>query len=74
MTWEYELTADGDLSVYDHNGDPVTTRQNDGSGFTIPDEVLEIIGVELNNQGWDITDPWVQETMKTALVEDIERR
>lgn len=74
MTWTYKLTDAGNLSVYDHNGDHVTTRMNDGSGFNLPDRLLEEIGAELDARGWDLTDPWVQEAMKTALVEDFEER
>lgn len=74
MTWTYKVTEAGNLSVYDHEGNHVTTRMNDGGGISLPGDVLEIIGDELDARGWDVTDRYVQETMKTALVEDIESR
>lgn len=71
MTWTYKLTDAGNLSVYDHTGSHVTTVMNDGSGVSVPDDVLSVIGDELDARGWDVSTPYVQETMKTALVEDI---
>jgi len=43
MTWTYKLTQAGNLSVYDHNGDHVTTVINDGSGITLPTDVLQVM-------------------------------
>lgn len=74
MTWKYKLTDNGNLSVYDHNDDHVTTEMNDGSGFDLPGSVLEVMGGELDSRGWDLSDAWVQEAVKTALIEDIEEQ
>lgn len=72
MTWTYKFTNAGNLSVYDHNSTHVTTVMNDGSGVSVPDDVLSVMGAELDARGWDVSDPWVQATMKAALIEDIE--
>lgn len=71
MTWTYKITDKQNLSIYDHNGDHVTTVMNDGTGVVVPEDVLEAMGAELDARGWDLTDPYVQQTMKDALIEDI---
>jgi len=42
MTWNYDID-NGEMKVYDHNGDLVTTLENNGSGFTIPDDVSSVM-------------------------------
>lgn len=74
MTWTYKLTESGNLSVYDHADSHVTTLMNDSTGFRLPDDVLDVMGEELDAAGWDLTDSWVQQTVKDALIEDIEQR
>lgn len=62
MTWHYEVSADSsELRVWDHTQDPatetpLTTAQNDGSGFTLPGDVLDVMRSEADAaQGSDIT-------------------
>lgn len=46
MTWRYKLTDAGNLSIYDHNGDHITTLMNDGSGFEIPGDIEDVMRQE----------------------------
>lgn len=40
MTWYYDIADDGSsMEIIDHNQTVVKTLQNDGSGFTIPEEI-----------------------------------
>lgn len=71
--WAFKFTDAGNLSVYDHNGDHVAVVSNDGSGVSVPDDLLDVIGAELDARAWDLSDPWVREAMKTALLEAFER-
>lgn len=44
MTWEYNIGDGGSsMDVYDHEDTLVDTVQNDGSGLTIPDDVLTVM-------------------------------
>jgi len=44
MTWTYNITNDNSsMDVIDSNGTVVTTIQNGGSGFTIPDDVTSVM-------------------------------
>lgn len=74
MTWEYKITENSNLSVYDHNGDHVTTVMNGGSGVSVPDDVLGVMGEELDSRGWDLSSSYVRETIKDALTENIEEQ
>lgn len=74
MTWTYKVTDAGNLSVYDHNDDHVTTVMNDGSGFDLPGDVLRVMGDELDARGWDYSLAYVQQATKDALIEDLEER
>lgn len=48
MAWNYALAADNSsMDVYDHTGALITTYQNDGSGFSIPGDVLDVMHSEL---------------------------
>lgn len=52
MSWEYSIADDGSLlKVWDHNQDPATdtpiaTVQNDGGGFNIPGDILNVMQSE----------------------------
>jgi len=49
MTWYYTITEGGtDMDVYDHTGSRVTTLTNDGTGFQIPDDILDVMLEEFN--------------------------
>jgi len=44
MTFYYKISNDGsDMTVYDHTGKEIKTRKNDGSGFTLPDDVCGVM-------------------------------
>lgn len=49
MTWKYLIADDGSsMDIFDHTQDPSTdtpleTLQNDGSGFTIPDDIQTVM-------------------------------
>lgn len=44
MTWHYSISDDGSsMTVYDHTGAEVATVQNDGGGFRIPNDVLDVM-------------------------------
>lgn len=47
MTWTYKITDAGNCSVYDHNGEHMTTVMNDGSGIELPNDVLDVMHSEL---------------------------
>lgn len=47
MTWYYDIADDNSqMDIYDQTGTLVTTVDNDGSGFRIPGDVLEIMRQE----------------------------
>lgn len=72
--WSYKVTDKGNLSVYDHTDSHVTTVMNGGTGVRVPDDVLSVMGDELDARGWDMSTAWVQQTVKDALLEDIAER
>lgn len=44
MTWHYDIAGDNSsMDIYDHTGTLVATLSNDGSGFGIPDDVLDVM-------------------------------
>jgi len=44
MTWHYQIAEDGSvMEIYDHSGSLIQSIQNDGSGFTIPDDVTTVM-------------------------------
>lgn len=53
MTWYYYIADDNSsMDIWDHTQDPATdaplkTLQNDGSGFTIPDDIEAVMDDEL---------------------------
>ncbi len=52
MTWYYDIAADGSsMDVYDHAGTLIETLTNDGSGFTIPDDILEVMRSDHDAEG-----------------------
>ncbi|AFH21655.1 hypothetical protein OSG_eHP6_00110 [environmental Halophage eHP-6] len=57
MTWEYTTTNDGKMKIYDGNNNLISTIENDGSGFTIPQDILDVMRNEaqkaMNNDNLD---------------------
>jgi len=57
MTWEYTTTNDGKMKMYDGNNNLISTIENDGSGFTIPQDILDVMRNEaqkaMNNDNLD---------------------
>lgn len=52
MTWKYDIAEDGSsMEIIDHKGNLVKTLQNDGSGFKIPDDILEVMKQEAKKNG-----------------------
>lgn len=48
MTWYYDISTDrSSMDVYDHTGSLITTIANDGTGFSIPNDVLDVMYDEL---------------------------
>lgn len=47
MTWYYDISDDGSImDIYEDDAEftgKITTLQNDGSGFRIPDEVRDVM-------------------------------
>lgn len=46
MTWFYNITDDGSMEIYEDDGENtrlIKTLENDGSGFTIPNDVREVM-------------------------------
>ena len=66
MTW-YLDPSTGD--VYDHTGSVVTTLSEP---YQVPDDVLAVIGDELDALVWDLSQTYVQNAMRDALTERIE--
>jgi len=49
MTWTYSIPADNsEIVVYDHTGTEAATVPNDGSGITVPDDVLDVMAQEFD--------------------------
>jgi hypothetical protein len=47
MTWKYQTSDDVDeMDIWDHTDTLVKTLQNDGTGFTIPDDVTDVMRSE----------------------------
>lgn len=50
MTWYYDIADDGSsMDVIDHKGNVIASIANDGSGFTIPDDVFAVMRLEAEN-------------------------
>lgn len=72
MTWTYELFADGSADIYDHNGDLVTSLA--AGKHEWPVDVLAVMNSEMEARNWDTAQTYVTETLKDALMHDIEER
>jgi hypothetical protein len=47
MTWTYQVSGGGDsMDIFDHTGALIKTVQNDGSGFSLPRDVLDVMRAE----------------------------
>lgn len=71
MTWTHTINDSGELEVYDHAGSLVTTIPNDGTGFRLPSDILDVMHDECAARGWDLSDPWVAQTLKDAAFERV---
>jgi len=60
MTWYYDIDANKEsMDIIDHTGDIVTTINNDGSGFIIPDDVFTVMRSEAEKaRSNNNTDRW----------------
>jgi hypothetical protein len=52
MTWYYDSPANGwPVDVYDHTGTVVKSVQKRPSGFTVPDDILQVMEEEVMAEG-----------------------
>lgn len=76
MTWYYDIADDGgSMDVYDHTGALAETIQNDGSGFTTPHDVLDVMydeAVQAYNDAGGSVDMYVLMCLADAAFEQIE--
>lgn len=50
MAWKFEIRDGQELDVIDDSGTVVKTIQNDGTGFTFPDVILDVMYQEALNE------------------------
>lgn len=78
MTWKYNLKDDGTMDIIDHEETVVETIQNNGAGFTIPDDIKDVMRTHLKNEFGDngnaLQSKYGQDLLLDMLTEDIEEK
>ena len=76
MTWYYDIAdGGGSMDVYDHTGSLAKTVENDGGGFSIPHDVLDIMfdaAVVAYNDAGGSVDDYALMCLADAAFEQIE--
>lgn len=76
MTWYYDIAADNSsMDVYDHTGALVASVPNDGSGFELPGDVLDVMhgeAVDAFQAAGGTVDQYVLYVLADAAFEQIE--
>jgi len=78
MTWYYQIQDDNSrMDIYDHTGTNVQTLQNDGSGFSVPEDVHAVMRdvweQEANLGSSPVMTKYAGEILMHMVTQDIEQ-